>query len=50
MSLEVYDDKDKRLFAISDDEALLGSFSVEENYRIHVSVNVMRELLIIQHR
>lgn len=39
MTLELYDDKDKPVGSITGDEALLGSFPVEENYKIHVTDN-----------
>ncbi|XP_042242727.1 tubulin-folding cofactor B-like [Homarus americanus] len=39
MSLEVFDENDKLVCALNDDSALLGSFNVEENYRIHVTDN-----------
>ncbi|CAL4154277.1 unnamed protein product, partial [Meganyctiphanes norvegica] len=37
MTLEIYDDKDQLVGSITEDEALLGSFPVEENYRLHVT-------------
>ncbi|KAK8741564.1 hypothetical protein OTU49_002269, partial [Cherax quadricarinatus] len=40
MILEVFDDNDKLVCTLNgDDSALLGSFNVEENYRIHVTDN-----------
>lgn len=36
MTLQVYDDKDQLLFGLDNDNALLGSHTIEENYRIHV--------------
>jgi len=39
MVLDIYDDNDKLVGAITQDEALLGSFPIEENYRIHVTDN-----------
>ncbi|KAK7073516.1 hypothetical protein SK128_016790 [Halocaridina rubra] len=37
MTLEVLDENDKPVCSLGDDSALLGSYSVEENYRIHVT-------------
>lgn len=39
MVLEAFDENDKLVCSLSDDAALLGSFNVEENYRIHVTDN-----------
>jgi len=39
MILDLYDDKDKLVGSINQNDALLGSFPVEENYRIHVTDN-----------
>lgn len=38
MSLEVYDPDDKLICFLNDNDALLGSFNIEDNYRIHVSL------------
>ncbi|XP_068212336.1 tubulin-folding cofactor B-like [Palaemon carinicauda] len=37
MTLQVYNENDEPVCALSDDDALLGSYNVEENYRIHVN-------------
>ncbi|KAB7504958.1 Tubulin-folding cofactor B, partial [Armadillidium nasatum] len=42
MILSVYDEKDNEICALNNDSALLGSFPVEENYRIHVVDNSKR--------
>lgn len=41
MSLEVFDVEDRPVCHLTNDEALLGSYPVEENYRIHVSISVL---------
>lgn len=43
MALEVLDENDKHVCALGDDNALLGSYNVEENYRIHVTDSSKRE-------
>ena len=36
MNLEVYNKEDKLICALDDDEALLGSYPVDNGFRIHV--------------
>lgn len=42
MTLEVFDEAERPVCHLTNDEALLGSFTVEENYRIHVTDNTRR--------
>ncbi|XP_027223599.1 tubulin-folding cofactor B isoform X1 [Penaeus vannamei] len=42
MSLEVYDPDDKLICFLNDNDALLGSFNIEDNYRIHVTDNTKK--------
>ena len=43
MNLEVYNKDDKLVCALDDDEALLGSYPVDNGFRIHVSLLIMFE-------
>ncbi|KAF2356417.1 CAP Gly-rich domain [Trinorchestia longiramus] len=42
MTLQVFDDKDQLVGSLDNDNALLGSYNVEENYRIHVTDSTKR--------
>lgn len=47
MSLEVFDVENRPVCHLTNDEALLGSYPVEENYRIHVSIGVLCVVIMV---
>lgn len=47
MKLEIYDKQDKLVCKIDDDEALFGSFPIDDEMRLHVSNYLLYYRLLI---